>query len=263
MNNDVWWVGFLAALILFQIVAIPGIILRRNDYADVIWGPAFPLSAFAAVLFGTENGFTGLSLRSVVLLIVISVWAIRLFSHVGYRNIFKKTEDVRYNSWRKQWGAPALLRSWLQVFVLQPVLLYVFLLPVLLSLATAQVTTGPVFYFGLFVWVTGFLFEALGDEQLRRFKSRSENKGQLMTQGLWSWSRHPNYFCEVVQWWGVWLMVLELPEGWLTIFSPIGVTYLILKVSGVSILEDLMRKRPGFAAYEKRTSIFIPMPPKK
>ena len=118
-------------------------------------------------------------------------------------------------------------------------------------------------WLGVFVVIFGFIFESLADEQLRRFKSNKANSGRLMTTGLWSWSRHPNYFGEVTQWWGFWLMAVELPYGWLTVISPIGVTYLILKVSGVSMLENLMKDRPGYADYAKKTSSFLPLPPRR
>lgn len=260
MITDVWWIGLIAAVLLFQVIAIPGILLRRNDYADVLWGPAFPLAALAAAYWGP--GFELLSARGLLMLVLISVWAVRLFAHVGVRNLGKKTEDVRYNNWRKQWGEPALLRSWLQVFCLQPLILYVFLVPVLLAISLPAAAISIAAYFGLGVWLFGFLVETIADEQLRRFKIRPESKGVLMTQGIWSWSRHPNYFGEVVQWWGIWLMVIDLPYGWLTIISPIGVTYLILHVSGVSMLEELMQKRPGFEEYRKRTSKFLLWPPR-
>lgn len=260
---NVWWAGLIAAIALFQIVAIPGILQRRNDYADVIWGPAFPLSALAAAHFGLENGLSDLGWRSTVILSLITVWAIRLFTHVGWRNLLKKTEDVRYNNWRKQWGEPALLRSWLQVFVLQPLILYVFLTSVLFSFSSPVDLFSWITWLGLGVWALGFTVESIADEQLRQFKSNPDNKGKLMTTGIWSWSRHPNYFGEVTQWWGIWLMVCDLPNAWWTIISPLGVTYLILKVSGVSMLEEMMKTRKGFTEYAARTSVFIPLPPKK
>lgn len=260
---NVWWSGLIAAMVLFQIVSIPGLIYRRNDYADVLWGPAFPLSAIFAVIFGTVSGLQSLDSRSKILILFITIWAIRLFFHVGWRNLSKKTEDVRYNNWRKQWGEPALLRSWLQVFVLQPLILYVFLTPVLFSIDREYAELSTLTYLGIFIWIFGFLIESIADEQLRRFKMKPENKGQLMQSGLWSWSRHPNYFGEVVQWWGIWIMVIEIPGAWWTIISPLGVTYLILKVSGVSMLEDLFRTRPGYNEYVSRTSKFFLLPPKK
>lgn len=261
--NPVWWPSFLMAMAIFQFVAIPALILRKNDLADVAWGPGFPLAAAAGVHWGYPGGWEGLDARAWIVLALISVWAIRLFAHVGWRNLSHPAEDVRYNNWRKEWGHTWLWRSYLQVFVLQPLILYVFLLPVLLILAHPAVPIGPLLWAGAAVWIFGFAFESIADEQLRRFKSNPQNRGHLMTTGLWSWSRHPNYFGEVTQWWGIWLIALELPYGWATVVGPIGVTYLILKVSGVSMLEDLIRKRPGYEEYAARTSEFIPLPPAK
>lgn len=263
MNTDVYLIAFYTAVILFQIVAIPALILKKNDLADVLWGPAFPISAGVAIVMATENGFAGLDTRSILIFTFVSIWALRLFIHVGARNLAHVKEDVRYNNWRKQWGKTWLWRSYLQVFVLQALILYTFLIPVLHSVASPSKDLGGLAWLGAGLWIFGFLFESIADEQLRRFKKDPKNKGVLMTSGLWSWSRHPNYFGEVVQWWGVWLLVAELPNSWFTIVSPLGVTYLLLKVSGVDMLEELMKNRPGFEEYAKRTSVFFPRPPKK
>lgn len=261
MIMNVWTVGLITAVLLFQIVAIPALMLKKNDLADVLWGPAFVLAALSAAIWGTPDGLSSLSLQSIAILSILTIWAVRLFAHVGWRNLSHKTEDVRYNNWRKQWGQHWLWRSYLQVFVLQALILYVFLTPVLLSIANENSSMIWINWLGLLIALSGFLFESIADEQLRKFKAKPENKGKLMTQGLWSWSRHPNYFGEVLQWWGIWLLVVNLPYGWVTIISPIGVTYLILKVSGVSMLEDLMKNRPGFSEYAARTSVFFPRPP--
>jgi steroid 5-alpha reductase family enzyme len=258
MNTSVWLYSFLCAVALFQIVSIPALIMKKNDLADVLWGPAFPLAA-AAGFYGAGGTH---STRTMLLLGLVCLWALRLFFHVGIRNLAKKEEDVRYNNWRKQWGKTQVWRSYLQVFVLQPLILYVFLIPMLLGLASPAKDPSLLTWIGVIVWCIGFFFEAVGDEQLRRFKANPANKGKMMTSGLWSLSRHPNYFGEVTLWWGVWLMVLDLPYGWATIIGPIGVSYLLWNVSGVSMLEDLMRVRPGFAEYAKRTSIFFPRPPR-
>lgn len=263
MTFNVWEVGFITAIILFQIVSVPALILRKNDLADVLWGPAFVISALAAAYWGTPEGFSSISIRTTLILSLLTVWATRLFFHVGWRNLSHRKEDVRYGNWRKAWGKTWLWRSYLQVFVLQPLILFVFLTPVLLSIAAPSTPLSWLNWLGCAVAGAGFLIEAIADEQLRRFKIKPENKGHLMTEGLWSWSRHPNYFGEVLQWWGIWLVVVDLPNGWATVISPIGVSYLILKVSGVSMLEDLMKSRPGFSVYASRTSVFFPWPPRK
>lgn len=269
MLHSVWLSAFITVMLLFQIAAVPALILRKNDLADVLWGPAFPLTAFAAAYWGT-GGLSALDTRALLILALVTIWAIRLFVHVGWRNLIKTEEDVRYANWRRQWGNTWIWRSYLQVFVLQPLILYILISPVLLAIATApaspdvspQPPLSPLAWVGLAIWALGFIFEAVGDEQLRRFKSDKKNKGQLMTTGLWSWTRHPNYFGEITLWWGIWLMVAELPYGWATVIGPLGVTYLILKVSGVTMLEELMQKRPGYAEYAAKTPRFFPRPPR-
>lgn len=262
MNTQVWFVGFLAAMILFQVVAVPALILRKNDLADVLWGPAFPLAAVAAVIWGA-GGFGQIGARSLMMVCLITIWAIRLFLHVGIRNLTAGHEDVRYNNWRKAWGKTWVWRSYLQVFTLQPLILFLFLTPILLVISLPPTEMTVFAWVGVAVWLTGVILEAVSDEQLRQFKKLPSSKGKLMTTGLWSWSRHPNYFGEVLSWWGLWIMVIDLDYGWMTVVSPIGVTFLILKVSGVSMLEDLMKNRPGYDEYCRRTSQFVPMPPKK
>lgn len=260
MQSSVWISGFWTAVALFQIVWIPAFILRKNDLADVLWGPAFPLCALSAVYF-SGTSFSALDLRQILILSLISIWALRLFFHVGLRNLSHREEDVRYNNWRKQWGSNWIWRSYLQVFVLQALILFVFLVPVFFVLSAPSQPLEYLGTLGLLFWVSGFLFESIGDEQLRRFKANRDNKGKLMVSGLWSWTRHPNYFGEVLLWWGIWLIAFELPGSWWTIAGPLGVTYLILNVSGVSMLEDLMRSRPGYAEYERSVSKFFPWPP--
>lgn len=242
MNLNIWFCGFITAIVLFQLVSIPALILKKNDLADVLWGPAFPICAFASLCFSGQWVEKQTDLRSMLILNFVTIWAIRLFLHVGVRNLKHKTEDVRYGNWRKKWGKTQVWRSYLQVFVLQAFILFLFLIPVLLSFSSESVTMGFFAWMGVVIWVGGFILETVADEQLRRFKLNSENRGKMMTTGVWSWSRHPNYFGEVTQWWGIWLMVCELPYGWLSIIGPIGVNFLILKVSGVSMLEDLMKK---------------------
>lgn len=263
MTTAIWLNSLLTAIALFQIVAIPALLLRKNDLADVLWGPAFPICAFSALFFsGTEIG--SLDTRKWVALALLVFWATRLFLHVGWRNLSHLSkEDVRYNNWRKQWGSTWLWRSYLQVFVLQALILFIFLVPANFILASPAKPIGFIGYAGIGLWLIGMFFEAVGDEQLRRFKANPGSKGKLMTTGLWSWTRHPNYFGEVLLWWGFWLITIELPGAWWTILGPLGVSYLLWNVSGVAMLEELMKTRSGFAEYEKSVSKFFPRPPKR
>ncbi len=255
--------GAIAAFGLFQLGSVFGLLYRRNDIADVLWGPGFPLTAAGALLY---MNFVGrpveLGLTEYLILGMLVIWAVRLAFYVGSRYWKKGHEDVRYNNWRKQWGSTWVWRSYLQVFVLQPLILYMIALSFLHAIDKAPRELSVLVILGALVWVFGFVFESVADSQLKKFQHNPQNKGKVMDRGVWSWSRHPNYFGEVAQWWGIFLMCVTL-EGWWTVISPLTITFLILKVSGVNMLEELMEKRPGFAEYKKRVSIFVPLPPKK
>lgn len=262
MHHSIWLPSFLTVFALFQLVGLAALALKKNDLADVLWGPVFPLGAAGGILFGLPEGFGSVDFRGAFVFVLVCLWALRLVLHVGVRNLSTLEEDVRYRQWREEWGSTQVWRSWLQVFTLQPLIAFVFLLPVLVALAAEPRPVGPLFWFGAAVWLVGFLFEAVGDEQLRRHKADPRNRGQLITTGLWAWSRHPNYFGEVTLWWGVFLCTIELPLFWLGLAGPLGVSYLLWSVSGVAMTERLMRKRPGFEEYARRTSIFFPRPPR-
>lgn len=247
----------LIALALFLYMSawfIVACLLRRNDIADIAWGLGFVLMSWLAF------SFSEMSLRSVLVNILVTIWGLRLAWHIARRNL-RKPEDSRYAAWRATWKH-FYLRSYFQIFLLQGVFLYVILLPVLFIHASASESLHLLDALGVMIWVIGFFFESVGDRQLKDFLKDPANKGKIMDQGLWAYSRHPNYFGEVLQWWGIFLLAASLPYGYLTIVSPVTITLLILFVSGVPILEKKYAGRPDFEAYKKRTSMFIPLPPR-
>lgn len=227
---------------------------RRNDVADVAWGLGFLLVAITSLLLHTPAG------RSVLVTVLVAVWGIRLALHVHLRNR-GKPEDFRYRKWREEWGRNFYIRTYLQVFLLQAILLVLVSTPVIYvsSVANPQLSWRDVL--STVIWMIGFFFEAVGDYQLARFKSNPLNKGRIMTSGLWRFTRHPNYFGEVTLWWGIFLIVLPVPGGWGTIIGPATITFLILKVSGIPMLEAKYRGDPRYEAYQRRTSSFFPLPP--
>ena len=236
---------------------IVSLIKRRNDIADVAWGMGFILLAWISLFISA-----GFEARQILVVALISIWGLRLAWHIYSRNK-GKAEDYRYLAWRKEWGKWFYLRSYLQIYLLQGALLFIIILPVLAINKTSGPALGLVAFFGVALWLLGFFFEAVGDWQLTKFIKDPKNKGKLIQSGLWRYTRHPNYFGEVVLWWGVWLIALAVPYGWLTVVGPLTITALILKVSGIPMLEKKMEENPEFAEYKKRTSVFFPLPPKK
>jgi len=247
------------ALILFLYMSfwfVISVIKKRNDVADLAWGLGFVLLSWVGFLL------SGFSVRSVLVNILVTVWGCRLAWHI-FRRIRGRTEDQRYALWRNTWGKWFFVRSYLQVFLLQGFFLYLIVFPVLSINLQYGGAFGMFDLLGILIWLTGFLFESIGDAQLARFVKDPANKGKLMEQGLWRYSRHPNYFGEVTQWWGIFIIALSVPSGIGTIIGPLTITCLILFVSGVPLLEKKYAGRPDFEAYKKRTSIFFPLPPKK
>lgn len=231
---------------------VVSLIKRRNDVADVAWGLGFVLLAWISFFIGEGEGMRGILVGGLV-----TIWGTRLAVHIYKRNK-GKTEDYRYLAWRKEWGKWFYPRSYAQVYLLQGVLLYLIVFPVLFINKNTVGGLGALDFVGLAVWILGFYFESKGDAELANFIKNPENKGKLLRTGLWQYTRHPNYFGEVTQWWGVWLISMSLPGAWVAIVGPLTITILILKVSGIPLLEKRMEENPDFADYKRVTNKFIP-----
>lgn len=248
--------------VYMSLLYVAALINKRNDIADIGWGIGFIIVAVVSVFYGwIING--PIDLRSVFLALLVFVWGIRLATHIYIRNK-NKTEDPRYVKWRMDWGKWFYLRSYLQVFLLQGLLLLLISIPVMLvSKHTGKLFPTVLDIVGLGVWVIGFLYESVGDKQLATFLKDPANKGKIMKSGLWSLTRHPNYFGEVTMWWGVWLISLSAGVPWWSIVGPLTITYLITKVSGIPMTEARYKGNTEFDEYKKITSSLIPLYPGK
>jgi len=245
----------LIIFIYFFIFFVIGTIIKNNGVVDIGWGIGFVVVAWLLLILRFPPSFTRLTIT-----LLITVWGVRLFMHILRRNK-GKPEDFRYVAFRKAWGKWLVPRAFLQIYMLQGLFMFLISMPVIL---TGGILTNTVLYtVGLWVFVFGIAFEAIGDAQLAAFLRDPANKGQLMTVGLWHYTRHPNYFGEATIWWGIFLIALSGGVSWWAIISPITITFLLLFVSGVPLLEKSMKNRPGYAEYAKQTSIFFPWFPKK
>ena len=187
---------------------------------------------------------------------------LRLSLYILRRN-WGKPEDFRYQKWREESGKRWWWKSLFQVFLLQGLLMWLISTPLLAahrSAAPDHLTFLDIT--GLVLWSVGFFFEAVGDFQLSRFRGNPANKGKVLDSGVWRYTRHPNYFGDSAQWWGYYL-IAAAAGGWWTVFSPIMMTLLLLRVSGVALLEKTLETRPGYREYAQRTSAFIPWFPRK
>jgi steroid 5-alpha reductase family enzyme len=248
------------ALLLFVYMTawfVVSLLKKRNDVADVAWGLGFVLLAWSSLVL--EQTFF---VRSLLVVMMVTIWGSRLAWHIHRRNK-GKAEDFRYLAWRKEWGKWFYLRSYFQVYFLQGVLLFCVVMPVLVINSQPAQSLGFVELMGFVIWAIGFWFESTGDVELARFLKVPTNKGKLMQSGLWQYTRHPNYFGEVTQWWGIWVIAMAAPSGIIGIIGPLTITFLILKISGIPLLEKKMAEHPDFAQYKNRVSVFIPLPPRK
>jgi steroid 5-alpha reductase family enzyme len=187
---------------------------------------------------------------------------LRLAGYLYWRNA-GHGEDPRYVAMRRHWGGRFWWVSLLSVFALQGVLMWIVSLPVQLGQAAPGGPLGVLDVLGVGVWTVGLCFEAVGDWQLARFKADSANAGQVMAQGLWRYTRHPNYFGDFCVWWGIFLVALSTPYGYLSVIGPAAMSFLLMRVSGVPMLErSIHRRRPGYIEYAEHTSAFFPRPPR-
>lgn len=234
------------------------IILQRADVVDVAWGLVIAGIGMLALTVNREP-----SNLSLLITCLVTVWAMRLTMHIYWLNQ-KRSEDFRYGQLRQRWNGSFLLRSYVQVFLLQGILMLVVALPVIFLAGLSTSVLVPAWLVaGLLVWTIGFLCETLADAQLQKFTKRQQNKEKVMTTGLWRYSRHPNYFGEVLTWWGLWIILcasnIPILYKLLGILSPLSITYLILFVSGIPMLEKRYAHNKDYQAYAARTSRFVPL----
>eukprot|EP01126_Amoeba_proteus_P029342 TRINITY_DN2894_c0_g1_i10.p1 TRINITY_DN2894_c0_g1~~TRINITY_DN2894_c0_g1_i10.p1 ORF type:complete len:259 (-),score=37.34 TRINITY_DN2894_c0_g1_i10:109-885(-) len=230
-------------------------LLKRDaSLVDSFWSLGFLLQTYIyRKQESKEKSFDG---RKNLILSLVAIWAIKLSAYITWRNS-GVGEDYRYTLMRKSWGNKFWIISLFQTFYLQSVLNWIIGQPLLDAQSSKKKFNG-FDVLGTILWVIGFLFETIGDYQLARFKSNPANKGRLMTSGLWSLTRHPNYFGNASMFWGFYCFSLAAGK-WKTIFGPILMNYLLVKVSGVAMLErGLAKTKPGFEAYVKSTPSFVP-----
>ncbi len=224
---------------------------RRNDIADIAWGGGYLVLILWFLMTRPTSAVAG------VIYLLVAFWAIRLAIHIGWR-LRGKPEDFRYRQWREEWGPHFYLRSFLQVYILQGLLLVIIAMPLMIAAHAGMMAIGWMTWVGIFGWVAGFLFQAVADRQLTRFVKHRQSKEEVLDTGLWRYSRHPNYFGEIVMWWSIFIMVFPLPGGWIGVVSPLMITWLLVFVSGVPMLEKRYADHPGYQAYRKKTSKLVP-----
>lgn len=257
-----WQIFGTTGLVILGLVSalwLLSLLLSDSSIIDIFWGLGFVLACWIYFL-STPDGFPT---RKVLLTLLVTLWGLRLSLYLLVRN-WGRGEDYRYRQWRQAAGRSWWWRSYFKVFLLQGALLWLISTPLLaaqLSPSPARLTVLD--YLAVLIWGIGFFFETAGDWQLARFKADPGNRGRLLTSGVWRYTRHPNYFGDAAQWWGYYLFALAA-GGWWTIFSPLLMTVLLMKVSGAALLEkSLAENKPGYREYMEQTSAFIPRKPRR
>jgi steroid 5-alpha reductase family enzyme len=248
------------AAVAFVILVTWGVSVKIADASiiDPVWGPAFVIVAIIAALDGAGN-----AARRWLLLGLTLVWGLRLGLHLTRRKLHEwGEEDRRYRAMRDAHPDNFAIWSLGWVYLLQGALVVAISLPLQAGSQRGAALSWAIVP-GVVVYAIGLAFEAIGDEQLRRFKADSANGGAVMDRGLWRYTRHPNYFGDFCIWWGLWLIVLQAGATWWTVVGPLVMSVLLIRVSGKGLLEkEIGNRRPGYAAYVERTSGFFPLPPR-
>ncbi|MFI5735826.1 DUF1295 domain-containing protein [Kribbella sp. NPDC051587] len=228
---------------------------RRYDVIDSGWGLLFLAVALYSFITSPNRQPVGW-----IAVAAVSSWSIRLASHIFRRWLRAPDEDPRYVVLRRNWSQRWLpLQMYLRVYLVQAVLACVVSLPVI-ALLKAQPDANALVYAGLTLWAIGFALEVVADRQLAAFLAPAGNRGQLMTTGLWRYSRHPNYLGELTLWWGLAVMALATPDGWIGLVGAGTLTVLIVFVSGIPPAERRAERKPGWSGYRTRTPVLLPLP---
>jgi len=246
-------------MILMSVLWLISVIIKNVSIVDIFWGFGFVITSLFYFLM--SDGF---DTRKVLITIMVAVWGLRLSFYLGWRNI-GKGEDYRYRNFRKDYGENRYWWiSFFQVFLLQGILMWLISAPLLGAQYYNQNNQLNIFdYAGFGFWLIGIMFEAGGDYQLARFRSDPSKKGKVLDSGFWRYTRHPNYFGDSAAWWGYGLICLAA-GSYLPIAGSLLMTAMIIKVSGVALLEkSLKEQKPQYREYIERTSAFFPWFPKR
>ena len=251
---------FNAGLVVCAMLAVWLISLLRRDVSivDIVWGLGFVAIAWLTYSLA-EGGH-----RASWLAGLTTVWGLRLAGYLAWRNL-GKPEDYRYRAMREKHGPMFPISSLLYVFGIQGVAMWLVSLPIQNGMAGAgsqRMTTLS--WVGVLVWLVGFLFEAVGDLQLARFKADESNRGKVLNRGLWRYTRHPNYFGDFLVWWGLFLVSIGSPIDLWTVISPLAMSFFLVRVTGVALLDrNLSGRSAEYMDYMQTTSSFFPLPPRR
>lgn len=241
-------IGLLLYSVFWYLISLQ---LKRSDVADIAWGLGFCFISIYLFIAYPRNDVANLIYGLVIF------WGLRLSGYIALRNR-NKGEDFRYRNWRKEWGRQFLWRSYLQVFLLQAMLILVIAFPILFisSVGNVQLTVWSLL--GVSIWIIGFVFQMVGDAQLAKFIKDRKNNSEIIQNGLWKHSRHPNYFGEILMWWGIFFVVLPFAGGFICIISPLTITLLIRYVSGVPMLESKYTNNKAYQKYKSEVPALFP-----
>lgn len=254
---DVMVGAALGILILMVATWIVSLVVGNASIVDIVWGAGFVVVAWIARAIGDGN-----TDRVDLLTAMVTIWGLRLAAYLWWRN-HGKGEDFRYQSMRRRQGDSFPIKSLVTVFGLQGLIMFIVSLPVQLAATPADPDVGWIAVIGVALWGVGLFFETVGDAQLARFKADPDNAGTVMDFGLWRYTRHPNYFGDFCVWWGIFLVAAETGDARFGVIGPAVMSFMLLRVSGVTMLERaLVKRREGYADYVARTSTFFPRPPK-
>lgn len=251
---QIYFEGLILIIVFFTVIWLASVLIKNASIVDIFWGTGFILLNAWYFFYTSEQ-----STRKIITSILVTVWGLRLFIHILLRN-WGKPEDFRYREFRKYYGEKRYWWfSYFQVFLLQGVLLWLVSAPLLaINYYSAKSSLNILDFAGITIWLIGFIFEAGGDLQLARFKANPKNTGKLLTSGFWKYTRHPNYFGDAAVWWSYGL--LSMASGsYLPVLGSVLMTFLLLRVSGVAMLErNLKKNKSGYLQYSNNTSAFIP-----
>lgn len=254
MSDARLWLVSLPAIAVLAAAAWAVCTMRRNvGLVDIFWSLFFLLAAGLYAIAATPAGP-----RTALVLVLVAAWAVRLAAYLAARN-WNAPEDHRYQAIRSRNQPHFEWKSLYLVFGLQGLLAWIISAPLAMAVA-AQAPLGPLDWAGALLALFGIVFESVADAQLARFRRDPASAGRVLDSGLWRWSRHPNYFGESCVWWGFYLLAVAGGGAW-TVFSPVLMTLMLLRVSGVTLLEkDIGERRPAYRDYIARTSAFVPWP---